>query len=121
MSAARKLQRKECVLMAADEKDDTTPYVVLMNIEEQYSLMPKSIAVPNGWKLVKEGTRAECGAYVNEVWTDMRPLSLRKHMAEFEERKRQQAAQAAASQQQAQSEPQQQAQSEPQQQQPGAT
>jgi len=102
--------------MAADEKDDTIPYVVLMNIEEQYSLMPKSIAVPNGWKVVKEGTRAECGAYVNEVWTDMRPLSLRKHMAEFEERKRQQAAQAAmveqaaaAEQQQAQSEPQQQA------------
>jgi MbtH protein len=113
MSAARKLQRKECVLMASDEKDDTTPYVVLMNIEEQYSLMPKSIAVPNGWKVVKEGTRAECGAYVNEVWTDMRPLSLRKHMAEFEERKRQQAAQAAQSEQQ-------QAQAEPQQQ-PGAT
>jgi MbtH protein len=76
--------------MASDDKDDTTPYVVLMNIEEQYSLMPKSIAVPNGWKLVKEGTRAECGAYVNEVWTDMRPLSLRKHMQEFEEKKRQQ-------------------------------
>src|SRR4051812_28304805 len=98
--------------MASDEKDDTTPYVVLMNIEEQYSLMPKSIAVPNGWKVVKEGTRAECGAYVNEVWTDMRPLSLRKHMAEFEERKRQQqAAQAAQAEQQGQAE-QQQAQSE---------
>src|SRR3954471_23669999 len=78
--------------MASDEKDDTIPYVVLMNIEEQYSLMPKSIAVPNGWKVVKEGTRAECGAYVNEVWTDMRPLSLRKHMAEFEERRGQQQA-----------------------------
>jgi MbtH protein len=101
-----KIQRKECVLMAADEKDDTTPYVVLMNIEEQYSLMPKSIAVPNGWKVVKEGTRAECGAYVNEVWTDMRPLSLRKHMAEFEERKRQQQAvqQAAAQSEQQQGE-----------------
>jgi MbtH protein len=76
--------------MASDEKDDTTPYVVLMNCEEQYSLMPKSISVPNGWKVMKEGTRAECGAYVNEVWTDMRPLSLRKHMQEFEEKKRQQ-------------------------------
>jgi MbtH protein len=89
-------QRKESVLMASDEKDETTPYVVLMNIEEQYSLMPKSIAVPNGWKLVKEGTRAECGAYVNEVWTDMRPLSLRKHMQEFEERKKQQQEQSGA-------------------------
>ena len=76
--------------MASDEKDDTTPYVVLMNIEEQYSLMPKSIAVPNGWKVVKEGTRTECGAYVNEVWTDMRPLSLRKHMQEFAEKQKQQ-------------------------------
>jgi len=46
--------------------------------------------VPNGWRVVKEGNRAECGAFVNEVWTDMRPLSLRKHMQEFEERKRQQ-------------------------------
>jgi MbtH protein len=90
--------------MASDEKDDTTPYVVLMNIEEQYSLMPKSIAVPNGWKLVKEGTRAECGAYVNEVWTDMRPLSLRKHMQEFEEKRRQQ--QLAEQQQQQQAQPQ---------------
>jgi MbtH protein len=105
--------------MASDEKDDTTPYVVLMNIEEQYSLMPKSIAVPNGWKMVKEGTRTECGAYVNEVWTDMRPLSLRKHMAEFEERKRQQqATQAAQSEQQQAAQPEQQSQSE-QQQQPG--
>jgi MbtH protein len=84
--------RKESVLMASDEKDDTTPYVVLMNCEEQYSLMPKSISVPNGWKVMKEGTRAECGAYVNEVWTDMRPLSLRKHMQEFEERQKQQGA-----------------------------
>src|ERR1700712_3743739 len=108
--------------MASDEKDDTTPYVVLMNIEEQYSLMPKSIAVPNGWKVVKEGTRAECGAYVNEVWTDMRPLSLRKHMAEFEVRKRQQAAQAAQSeQQQAQQEQKPQPGATEQQQQPGAT
>jgi MbtH protein len=112
MSAAKNYSARSA-FMASDEKDDTTPYVVLMNIEEQYSLMPKSIAVPNGWKVVKEGTRAECGAYVNEVWTDMRPLSLRKHMAEFEERrKQQQAAQGAQSEQQ-------QAQSE--QQQPGAT
>ena len=70
--------------MAFDEKDDdTTVYLVLMNCEEQYSLWPKTNAVPNGWKVMKEGTRAECGAYVNEVWTDMRPLSLRKHMEEF--------------------------------------
>lgn len=79
--------------MAFEEDDDKTIYLVLMNCEEQYSLWPKHIAVPNGWKVCKEGNKAECGAYVNEVWTDMRPLSLRKHMEEFE-KKRQQEAQA---------------------------
>lgn len=75
--------------MAFEEDDDKTIYLVLMNCEEQYSLWPKHIAVPNGWKVCKEGTKAECGAYVNEVWTDMRPLSLRKHMEEFEKKRQQ--------------------------------
>jgi MbtH protein len=82
--------------MAFEEQDDNTIYLVLVNCEEQYSLWPKHIAVPNGWKVCKEGTRAECGQYVNEVWTDMRPLSLRKHMEEFE-RKQKEAASADAS------------------------
>jgi MbtH protein len=71
-----------------EDKDDTTVYLVLVNEEEQYSLWPRTNAIPNGWKCVKEGTRAECGQYVNEVWTDMRPLSLRKAMAEFEARQK---------------------------------
>ena len=51
--------------------------------EEQYSLWPKYKAIPQGWSAVgKEGTKAECCSYVDEVWTDMRPLSLRKRMAE---------------------------------------
>jgi MbtH protein len=70
--------------MAFDDKDDAALYLVLMNKEEQYSFWPKGVAVPDGWKVVKEGTRSECGKYVNEVWTDMRPLSLRKHMEEFQ-------------------------------------
>ncbi len=38
---------------------------------------------PNGWRKVgKSGTKAECGEYIKKVWTDMRPLSLRKKMAE---------------------------------------
>ena len=71
-----------------EDKDDKTVYLVLVNEEEQYSLWPKTNAIPNGWKSVKEGNRAECGQYVNEVWTDMRPLSLRKAMAEFEARQK---------------------------------
>jgi MbtH protein len=66
--------------MASEENDDKTVHLVLVNEEEQYSLWPKDNAIPNGWKSVKEGTRAECLQYVKEVWTDMRPLSLRKHM-----------------------------------------
>ena len=72
--------------MASEENDDKTLHRVLVNEEEQYSLWPKDNAIPNGWKSVKEGTRAECLAYVKEVWTDMRPLSLRKHMEEFQKR-----------------------------------
>ena len=75
--------------MASDDKDDTTIYLVLVNEEEQYSFWPKGNAIPNGWKQCMEGTKAECGAYVNKVWTDMRPLSLRKHMEEFAKRQQQ--------------------------------
>ncbi|HEU4655559.1 MAG TPA: MbtH family NRPS accessory protein [Steroidobacteraceae bacterium] len=56
-------------------------YIVLINDEEQYSLWPKHRPIPNGWRAVgKEGTEAECSQYVDEVWTDMRPLSLRNRM-----------------------------------------
>ena len=30
----------------------------------------------------KQAKKADCLAYINEVWTDMRPLSLRKKMSE---------------------------------------
>jgi MbtH protein len=64
-----------------DEQDDTRVYIVLINQEEQYSLWRKTKQIPPGWRAVgKEGTRAECSAYVDSVWTDMRPLSLRKKM-----------------------------------------
>ncbi len=57
--------------------DENTRYQVLRNDEEQYSLWPADIEVPAGWQPVgKEGTEAECSAYVDEVWTDMRPKSL---------------------------------------------
>ena len=70
--------------------DQDGRFLVLVNHEEQYSLWPKSNAIPNGWKQCKEGTKAECSAYVKEVWTDMRPLSLRKHMEQFEQQRKQQ-------------------------------
>lgn len=67
--------------MAFEEGDETTVYIVLINHEEQYSLWPKYKSVPPGWRAVgKEGSMTECSRYVDEVWTDMRPLSLRKQM-----------------------------------------
>jgi MbtH protein len=62
--------------------DDTTTYQVLRNDEEQYSLWPLSLDIPAGWQAVgKQGTKDECMSYVDEVWTDMRPRSLREQMA----------------------------------------
>ena len=67
----------------AEETEDTTMYNVVMNHEEQYSIWPADRANPLGWTSVgKTGPKTECLAHIKEVWTDMRPLSLRKRMAE---------------------------------------
>ena len=67
--------------MAEDETEDTTIYNVVVNHEEQYSIWPADRELPLGWKEAgKKGLKPECLAYIKEVWTDMRPLSLRKQM-----------------------------------------
>ena len=69
--------------MNVEEREDTTVYRVVVNHEEQYSIWPADMDIPNGWKDAgKSGLKAECLDYVKEVWTDMRPLSLRKRMEE---------------------------------------
>jgi MbtH protein len=69
--------------MAYEEKEDTTVYKVVVNQEEQYSIWPADREDALGWRDVgKAGTKPECLAYIEEVWTDMRPLSLRKKMAQ---------------------------------------
>ncbi|WP_414445204.1 MbtH family protein [Burkholderia sp. 22PA0099] len=56
-------------------------YTVVVNHEEQYSIWPEYKDVPAGWKAVgKVGPKQACLDYINEVWTDMRPLSLRRQM-----------------------------------------
>ena len=66
------------------DKEDTTIYKVVMNHEEQYSIWADYKDIPLGWKHAgKTGPKAECLAYIKEVWTDMRPLSLRKKMDEM--------------------------------------
>ncbi len=67
-----------------DEKDDRT-YQVVINQEEQYSVWYADQKVPSGWKAVGHtGSKQECLAYIEEVWTDMRPLSFRKQMDAME-------------------------------------
>ena len=62
--------------MSKDE--DTRTYIVLVNDEEQYSLWLKGVRIPSGWRAVgKEGSKGECSRYVDEVWVDMRPASMR--------------------------------------------
>jgi MbtH protein len=71
-----------------DETEDTRIYKVVVNHEEQYSIWFADREPPLGWKEVgKSGLKAECLAYIKEVWTDMRPLSLREKMAEADKKR----------------------------------
>ncbi|MEV4314720.1 MbtH family protein [Actinocrispum sp. NPDC049592] len=61
-----------------DAEDDTRTYRVVLNDEEQYSIWFADRPLPGGWHdggVV--GRKAECLAHIDEVWTDMRPRSLR--------------------------------------------
>lgn len=72
-----------------DEVEDTTIYTVVVNHEEQYSIWPAHKELPLGWtEAGKTGPKQECLDYIKEVWTDMRPLSLRKKMEEDERQQR---------------------------------
>jgi MbtH protein len=68
-------------MQSEDSEESSTMYRVLLNDEEQYSLWRADKAVPQGWTAVgNEATKQECLAYIESVWTDMRPLSLRRRM-----------------------------------------
>ncbi|MFC3452159.1 MbtH family protein [Amycolatopsis speibonae] len=58
---------------------DAQSYVVVLNDEEQYSIWPTERDLPPGWRGDGvSGSKTECLAHIGEVWTDMRPLSLRR-------------------------------------------
>jgi MbtH protein len=64
-----------------DDQDERTRYKVVLNHEEQYSIWPAERDNAPGWRDAgQSGTKAECLAYIERVWTDMRPLSLRRMM-----------------------------------------
>jgi MbtH protein len=69
--------------MSEDNQEDNTIYKVVVNHEQQYSIWPAYKENPLGWEDAgKSGSKQECLEYIKEVWTDMRPLSLRKKMEE---------------------------------------
>ncbi|HEU4328004.1 MAG TPA: MbtH family protein [Roseiflexaceae bacterium] len=70
--------------MSNDDREDTTIYKVVLNYEEQYSIWPAERESPSGWRDEGTvGTKQECLEHINQVWTDMRPLSLRKQMEAY--------------------------------------
>jgi MbtH protein len=58
-------------------ENEEAMYIVLINLEGQYSLWPAATDAPSGWTIVYEAaSRSSCLEYVNKVWTDMRPKTL---------------------------------------------
>jgi MbtH protein len=56
----------------------TMTYKVVVNDEEQYSIWPTYKDCPVGWREEgRAGSKEECLQYIQTVWTDMRPRSLR--------------------------------------------
>jgi len=67
--------------MSSDLTLDEATYTVVVNHEEQYSIWPANRELPAGWRSAGQtGSKADCLAHIEEVWVDMRPLSLRQAM-----------------------------------------
>jgi MbtH protein len=67
-----------------EEQDDNVIYKVVLNHEEQYSIWPADRENPLGWRDEgTSGTKDVCLQHIDKVWTDMRPLSLRKRMEQL--------------------------------------
>ncbi|BCD88450.1 MbtH family protein [Pseudomonas solani] len=62
------------------DRDDVI-FQVVINQEEQYSIWPDYKAIPAGWRAAgKSGLKKDCLEFIEQNWTDMRPLSLRQKM-----------------------------------------
>lgn len=60
-------------------------YKVVVSVEAQYSLWPDEREIPVGWVYAGvKGSQTECLAYIEAIWNDIRPLSLRIMMQEKE-------------------------------------
>jgi MbtH protein len=67
--------------MDENENDIHMQYKVVVNQEQQYSIWPVERENPLGWADAgRSGTKDECLRHIGEIWTDMRPMSLRRVM-----------------------------------------
>lgn len=67
--------------MTATDENSGLEYQVVISDEERYSIWPTYKAIPWGWRAAGfSGAKQACLDHINEVWTDMRPLSLRRAM-----------------------------------------
>ncbi len=80
MDAIKSHHGKAIVVNPFEDPDGS--YLVLINDEEQRSLWPDFAAVPGGWTEEHRGSRDECVTYIDTHWTDLRPASLIRKMAE---------------------------------------
>ena len=73
--------------MLLKDWDERTRYKVVVNREQMYSIWPADRENPLGWKEIgRVGAKQECLDYIEEVWTDMRPLALQEKMEEAAQR-----------------------------------
>jgi MbtH protein len=64
-----------------EANEDLRSYKAVVNGEEQYSIWLADRPLPAGWREAgKDGSKQECLSWIEQVWTDMRPLSLRQQM-----------------------------------------
>ena len=60
---------------------DGAIYHAVVNDEDQYAIWPAHKPIPAGWREAgKTGVKADVLAFIEQVWRDMRPLSLRRDM-----------------------------------------
>jgi MbtH protein len=72
--------------MNRNDQERNGIYKIVVNHEGQYSIWPAERENPIGWRDGgKRGSKAECLAHIKEVWTDMRPITLRNHMEQRKE------------------------------------
>lgn len=63
--------------------DENAVFRVVRNAEDMHSIWPVHRPVPAGWDDAGfSGSKAACLDHIEHAWTDMRPASLRRALAE---------------------------------------